>query len=148
MAMAGLIKRYGATVAAAVVVAAVVAACLAFALAPARGAGRGGRLVALVHCSDGTTHALPLDTDAELHIQTEFGSNTVVVEDGAVRMREADCPHGDCLHQSAISQPGEQIICLPHRLWIEVVPVGDDEAGEMDVDAVAYGPDAVDTVAR
>ena len=72
-------------------------------------------------------------------------ARTIVVEDGCVRVTEADCPHGDCTRQTAISHPGEQIICLPHELWIEIVPA-DGEAGEMDEKAVAY-PDDVDAVA-
>ena len=89
---------------------------------------------------------LPLDKDAELVVATSLGTNTVVVENGSVRMAEADCPHGDCLRQTPISRPGEQIICLPHELWIEILGDGAD-AGEMDVDAVGYD-DGVDTVAR
>ena len=107
------------------------------------GGGQGS--VALVHDGDGEVHILPLGKDAELTVTTELGSNTIVVEDGRVRVTEADCPHGDCTRQTAISHPGEQSICLPHELWIEIVPQ-DGEAGEMDEQAVAY-PDDVDTVA-
>ena len=141
--MAELLERYKATVIAAVLLA---AALLALAVAfLARGTGE-GRLIARVHDADGTVHELPLDTDARLEVETSLGSNTVVVEAGSVRMEAADCPHGDCLRQRALSSPGGQIICLPHELWIEVVADGAGEPAEMDADAVAY--DDVDTVAR
>lgn len=109
--------------------------------------GPGARTVALVHDGDGGEHVLPLGKDAELEVATSLGTNVIVVENGTVRMAEADCPHGDCLRQRAISQPGEQIICLPHELWIEILGDGAD-AGEMDVDAVVYDDADVDTVAR
>ncbi len=128
----------------ALIYAAIIAAC--FLIARWVIGGLGERAVALVHDGDGAVHELPLDEDAELRVETSLGVNVIVVEDCAVRMAEADCPHGDCLRQHAISQPGEQIICLPHELWIEIA--GDDaDAGEMDTDAVVYDDD-VDTVAR
>ena len=137
-------KRYRATFIAAAVLITLVVAVFAIS-AGLRGAG-GSRLIALVHDGDGEQYVLPLDKDAELEAATSLGTNTVVVENGSVRMAEADCPHGDCLRQTPISRPGEQIICLPHELWIEIVGDG-AEAGEMDVDAVAYD-NGVDTVAR
>ena len=116
--MAGFLKRYRATVIAAAVLAAL--AAIFFLLASPRGTS--GRLIALVHDGDGAVHELPLDEDAVLEVATPLGANTVVVEGGSVRMDAADCPHGDCLRQRPITRPGEQIICLPHELWIEIVP--------------------------
>lgn len=142
--MSGFVRRYRATIIAACVLAAVLAVCIAVSRS-LTGGGEGG-LVALVHDGDGNVHALDLSRDGELTVSTSLGTNTVVVENGAVRMVEADCPHGDCLRQVPITRPGQQIICLPHELWIEIVTSGDD-AGEMDSDAVAYD-DGVDTVAR
>ena len=86
------------------------------------------------------------DEDAVLEVATPLGANTVVVEGGSVRMDAADCPHGDCLRQRPITRPGEQIICLPHELWIEIVPEDGESSGMLDEDAVSY-PDDVDTVA-
>ena len=140
--MAGFMKRYRATIIAAVVLA--VLAAVLFLLALPRGAS--GRLIALVHGGDGAVHELPLDEDAVLEVATPLGTNTVVVEGGSVRMDAADCPHGDCLRQRPISRPGEQIICLPHELWIEIVPEDGESSGMLDEDAVSYSDD-VDTVA-
>jgi hypothetical protein len=116
--------------------------------------------VAVVHDADGRTYELPLATDAELAVTTERGHNVVRVKDGACSMAEADCPTGACLRQRPITRPGEQIICLPHELWIEVVQPDQDmqgaEGASMDTGAVSYddagnqsGADAdVDLVAR
>ena len=106
----------------------------------------GTRLVALVHDGNGQVHELPLDTPTSLELRTELGRNVVVIEGGSARMSEADCKNGDCLRQAAASHPGQQIICLPHRLWIEIAPQG-SAGGEMDVGAVSEAQD-VDFVSR
>lgn len=141
--MGSFVQRNRATIVCAIVVALLIAGLAAWA-SGARDTG--GRLVALVHDSDGQTHELPLDKDTTLEVTTSLGSNTVVVEDGAVHVVAADCPNGTCLHEQPASEPGRQIICLPHKLWIEVVPEG-AEGGEMDVSLVE-GTDDVDLVAR
>ena len=102
----------------------------------------GGTPVAVVHDADGHIWRLPLDTPATLEVTSSLGSNTIVVADGAARMTEADCPHGSCLRQTPISETGQQLICLPHRLWVEVVPAqGEDTARDgtqADADAVGW----------
>lgn len=125
-------------------VAAVLAVALAFALMPASGSP--GGLRAIVHDGDGGTHELPLSEDAELVVTTSRGTNVVVVEGGAVRVREADCDNLDCVRQGEVDAPGRQVICLPHELWIEVVAEG-GESGRMDVNAAA-GSEGFDAVAR
>lgn len=111
-----------------------------------RSATSAERLVALVHDSDGQTHTLPLDTDTTVVIETELGRNTIAIRDGAVLIEDADCPNGTCMQHAPLSEPGGQIICLPHQLWIEVVPEG-SEGGTMDV-SLAEGDQDVDLVSR
>ncbi len=48
------------------------------------------------------------------------GRNVLVIRDGEAFMQEADCPDGLCIRQKAISKKGESIICLPHKLAVEV----------------------------
>ena len=103
---------------------------------------------AVVHDADGKTYELPLSTDTELTVETSLGVNVVVVQDGAVYVREANCSNHDCMHQGAIGAPGTQIICLPHELWIEVVANG-QSIGHMDLDAAAGGTvEELDVLAR
>lgn len=123
-----------------VVVIAVVAMAAPRMTAPASG------LRALVHDGDGDVHELSLARDSETVITTSFGTNVVVVEGGAVFVRDADCDNHDCIRQGSIDAPGRQIICLPHELWIEVVGA-DDAAGELDLDAAA-GSEGVDVTSR
>lgn len=62
----------------------------------------------------------PLSQDREFIVATELGTNTVVIEHGQVSVTDADCPDKLCEKMGAISKPGETVICLPHRLVVEV----------------------------
>ncbi len=103
-------------------------------------------MVARIHDGNGQTYELPLSKDGSLTVETSLGTNVITVRDGAAFMAEADCPKGDCLRQRAISVPGQQLICLPHQLWVEVVEQGAPD-GELDVTAVTSA-DEVDLVSR
>lgn len=144
MSITSAIRNNLATIVCAVVVAVALAAL--FLLTRGGAAGEDAQLVALVHDGDGAVHELPLCEDTQLTVSTSLGSNTIEVHDGSVRVTSADCPNGTCLHEQALSAPGGQIICLPHKLWIEVVAAG-SEPGEMDVSLVTEESD-VDLVAR
>ena len=48
------------------------------------------------------------------------GTNTVVIEEGEVYMKEADCPDQICVHHREISRNGESIICLPNQVAVSV----------------------------
>lgn len=51
-----------------------------------------------------------------------------------VYMADANCSDALCVQQGEISKDGEVIICLPHRLLVEVVREGDkDEDTEVDL---------------
>ena len=64
---------------------------------------------------------LPLDEDTEYLIESEHGTNTLIIEGGAARMSAADCPDKICVRHKKISQSGESIICLPHKVIVTVV---------------------------
>lgn len=87
--------------------------------------------VAVIHDSEGVSTTLPLDRNDSITIETELGYNTIAVEDGEVYVVDADCKTHDCMKQGKISRPPQQIICLPHRLWIEIVDPS-SEGGEED----------------
>ena len=76
--------------------------------------------------------AFPLDADRIWIWTGEAGSNTLVIEDGAARVTEADCPDKLCVDEGAIRYDGQSIVCLPHKLVV-TVSSGDDGG----LDAVA-----------
>lgn len=49
------------------------------------------------------------------------GRNLISVEQGRIRVSEADCPDQICVNQGWISDGTVPIVCLPHRLMIQIV---------------------------
>lgn len=63
---------------------------------------------------------MPLDKDDVLVVSTSEGTNTIQVKGGEVSVSDADCPNHDCVNQGAISRAGQQIVCLPHKLTVDI----------------------------
>ena len=91
--------------------------------------------VAVVHDADGNTYRLPLNQNTTLQVRSSMGTNEITVEGGQVYVSESDCDGHNCMRQGRIDAPGTQLICLPHRLWIEVVT--DGPSGHLNPDVVA-----------
>ena len=53
-------------------------------------------------------------------------SNTVHIQNGQVWIEDSDCPDQLCVKQGSISHNGESIICLPHKLVIQVKAAQDN----------------------
>lgn len=73
-----------------------------------------------VSINDKVTHSFPLDTDIEFKIQTQYGYNILVINNKRVRIKDADCPDKICVNHKDISFNGEDIICIPHKLVINI----------------------------
>ena len=56
-----------------------------------------------------------LNTDTTKEIQTAKGMNILEIKNGM-----ADCPDQVCIRMGKISKTGENIVCLPHKLVIQV----------------------------
>ncbi len=65
-----------------------------------------------------------VDEPYSFTLEDGSGSNTVQVEKGRIRISEADCPDQICVNQGWISGGAVPIVCLPHRLMIEIVGGG------------------------
>ena len=81
---------------------------------------------------DGVTAiTLPLDTDTTYTIRGVGGKNTLVIADGKASVTDATCPDGICVRHRAIDKAGQSIICLPHKVVVNVVgeSIVDAEAG-------------------
>ena len=104
--------------------------------------GQSSSAYAVVHASDGSEKKLPLDKDTTITVSADLGSNTIVVSNGAVSVIDADCPNHDCIQQGAISSTNQQIVCLPHKLWIEVVAEGAGSADSAQGQAPASDSDS------
>lgn len=78
---------------------------------------------------DGFYRADPLDIDCSYTVETprtgtgddaERGENRVVIHDGAVTVESANCGNQVCVQHDPIDAVGEQIVCLPHGVVIEI----------------------------
>ena len=65
-------------------------------------------------------------------VDSSAGTNTIQVEPGRIRVSRADCPDQVCVGQGWISTSAAPIVCLPHRLVIQIGSAQDPA-----------GPDAV-----
>lgn len=48
------------------------------------------------------------------------GSNEIQVSPNSIRISDADCPDKLCVKQGAIHNTGLPLVCLPHRLVIQL----------------------------
>ena len=61
-----------------------------------------------------------LDKDRTIEIKSSKGKNILIIKDGKVEMKEADCPDKYCVKQGKIKNVGETIVCLPHKVVVEI----------------------------
>lgn len=73
-------------------------------------------------------------------IEVKDGSfyNKIRIEDGKAYMEEANCPDGYCEEQGKISGRTQTIVCLPHKLVVEVLEA--DSSGIVNEDEI---PDTI-----
>lgn len=90
--------------------------------------GSGGHgTVAVIRVDGEIYEKINLDAVAvayDMEIKTEFGYNKLHIEHDGISVTEADCRDHICMDQGKVSQAGVPIVCLPHRLTIEIE--GDD----------------------
>ena len=79
--------------------------------------------------------ALPLDKDCEYTAKYGDGINIVEVSGGRVHIKSANCADEYCVKQGYIAHGGQTLICLPHRLVVELAV--SDEGKESTFDAIA-----------
>ncbi len=61
-----------------------------------------------------------LAEQAEIVLDNQWGKNIIQIKDGQASVTEANCPDQYCVRHRPISGSREVIICLPHKLVIEV----------------------------
>lgn len=71
-----------------------------------------------------------LDQDKTIQIKNESGTNVVRIQNHEVWMEEADCPDGYCMEQGHISQSHQTLVCLPHKLVVEVSDTSDNKTSD------------------
>lgn len=110
-----------------VIIAGLAVAALAFALILPRFREEGD--LVRIRQEQEVLYLLPLNEDKRLTIPYGDGYNLVVIENGQVYVAEASCPDQTCVRHKPTSQTKDPIVCLPHRLEVEVLRSG---TGELD----------------
>ena len=91
-------------------------------------APKGGGVWAVVYVDGEEVKRATLSAEyTEIPVETPWGENLVVVSGGKADVIEADCPDKLCVKQGKISKNGETIVCLPHKLVVEIE--GGEDAG-------------------
>ena len=77
----------------------------------------------------------PLAMENTYEIAQEDGSlNVIAVKDGAVFMQEANCRDGLCIRQGKMRNAAKTIVCLPHKVVVQLVgDVPADEGSDLDI---------------
>ena len=69
---------------------------------------------------------LSVTEDQIIDIEYEGRVNTVQIENGRIRVLEADCPDKTCVHMGWLDSGALPIVCLPNRLSIEYSSAKED----------------------
>jgi hypothetical protein len=68
----------------------------------------------------------PLSQDQTIQIKNDYGENTIIISKGSVYMECATCPDQICVKHSPLPQSTTPIICLPHKLVVEIIGIQDN----------------------
>lgn len=91
---------------------------------------------------DGTVYGTySLAKDQVIEVEENDFYNRIRIQDGEAYMEEANCPDGYCEEQGKISGCTQTIVCLPHKLVVEVL---DEDGLEND----GTSEDVPDTVSK
>lgn len=71
---------------------------------------------------DGTViKELSFNQDIEFTVSGyQGGINSIIISNGSVTVSDADCPDKLCVKTGKINRAGETIVCLPHRVVVEI----------------------------
>lgn len=64
-------------------------------------------------------------------IETKLGKNIIHISKGKVNMVDADCHDRVCVKSGTIEKVGETIVCLPHKVVVEIKGEGKAETDDL-----------------
>jgi hypothetical protein len=83
--------------------------------------GTGSAEKRLLIVSPDSREYVSLDVNREILVEGPLGHNRVVIRGGEAWIEEAPCRDKVCITMGKVRRPGEQAVCLPNRVIIEVV---------------------------
>lgn len=73
-----------------------------------------------VYFEDQLKVSYDLNVDGEYTVKTDYGTNIIQIKDKKVQILEADCRDQVCVRSIPINREGQVIVCLPHKVFVEV----------------------------
>ena len=95
---------------------------------------------AVISADGEVVHQIALKDDGEretyVYEDSHGHTNTIIRVGTKVYMTEASCPDQLCVRQGEITKVGETIVCLPHRLLVEIQSDNPDVEPNSEIDAI------------
>ena len=57
--------------------------------------------------------------EREITLSGEYGENVILVSNGHIKMKSADCPDKICVEHSELKSSSSPIVCLPNKVVIK-----------------------------
>ncbi len=83
----------------------------------------------IVYVNGQETGTYSLYDKQEIRIDTPDGYNVLTIDGQNAYVSEADCENQVCVHTKPIADSGRQIVCLPHKV---VIQMKNSEKSEID----------------
>ena len=58
--------------------------------------------------------------EEQIDVKTDYGYNIIEIKDASIAIIDSDCPDKTCIKSGFISKPGQLLVCLPHKLMVEI----------------------------
>ena len=99
-----------------------------------KSAGNNLQRIAVIKQNDQIIRRINLETfegSEEINVSGDY-DEVILVENGRIRFKKADCPDKVCVKTGWLEQNGDIAVCLPNRVMIKI------EGEPADVDIVTY----------
>lgn len=86
-----------------------------------RGANTGDKYVVISHDQE-ELYNIKINDNYEntIHYDVDGEHNEIIIKNGEVWIETANCNNQVCVKEKPISRPGQVIVCLPHKLIVEI----------------------------
>lgn len=74
----------------------------------------------IIHANNKIYGEYPLNEDREVKVKEGDHINKITIKDGNVQMSFSNCKNQDCVKQGSINDSSKSIICLPHKVVVEI----------------------------
>jgi hypothetical protein len=62
----------------------------------------------------------PLASEKIFSVRGKIGNMTLSIQKNSICVRESSCPKGICVQTGAISRRGQEIVCAPNHVLVEI----------------------------